>query len=262
MVNRIFFHGSAGDAKRVIRDFVAALTGTANEHSRAASAVHTVVGFAALSDIQKDFIRKAKGGIGEDGVKWPPLNPATLAYGRKAPTGKGHAPGGKDGLLTNQQLKRWRQIYGHTLARLAMKMDIGEAKGKAAAHAWTQIKKEGGRTKIDAYKDLPHEILRSSGVLFNSLSPGQLGGDDTNIIYSPPSGDGGSDQVFALKPSGVIVGTNVVYARTHNEGDAKRGIPARPFLPKNVPQSWKDRWLSAGLGAIRSGLVRALEAVA
>ena len=43
----------------------------------------------------------------------------------------------------------------------------------------------------------------------------------------------------------VIVGTNVIYASTHQNGDAKRKIPARPFLPDEdhpVPQVWWDRW--------------------
>lgn len=262
-VDRIFFRGSPDDARRIVGRFVAALAGSKNEHSEAANAVHTVVGFAALSDIKDDFVRKAKGQVGEDGVSWPRLAPATLAYGRRAPKGRGFAPGGKDGLLTKAQLKRWRQVYGHTLARLAASdTDMQSAKSRAAQIAWTVVKREGGKTKIAEYANRPHEVLRDTGVLLNSLSPGQLGGDGINLVYSPPGGDGGDQQVFQLRSDGIIIGTNVPYAKTHQEGDPKRGIPARPFLPKRVPAEWSSRWLRAGVGAVQTGIRFALEAVA
>lgn len=263
MVNRIYFNGGPDDVRMVLGRFVAALTGKSNEYSKDASAVHTVVGFAALSDIKDDFVRKARGQVGEDGVKWAPLSPKTLAYGRKAPKGRGHAPGGKDGLLTKAQLKRWRQIYGSTLARLAVKEGVtASTKGIAAGHAWNVIKAEGGKTKLSEYANRPHEILRDTGVLLNSLSPGQMGGDEANLIYTPPSGDGGAEQIFELRKDGVIIGTNVPYAKTHQEGDKKRNIPARPFIPNRVPDAWAEGWLRAGTSAVFSGIRRALEAFA
>lgn len=263
-VDRIFFRGSPDDAKRVVARYIAALTGSTNEHSPAANAAHTVVGFAALSDIKDDFVRKAKGQVGEDGVSWPPLSPKTLAYGRRAPKGRGHAPGGKDGLLTLAQLRRWRQVYGHTLARMAARENevTGAMKARAAQIAWTVVKREGGKTKIAEYANRPHEILRDTGVLLNSLSPGQLGGDGVNLIYQPPGGPGGDQQMFSLRPDGIIIGTNVPYAKAHQEGDPRRGIPARPFLPRIVPTEWTSRWLRAGIGAVQTGLKMALEAAA
>lgn len=261
MAERIYFRGSRREARRIVSAMVTALTGGSSDNSDLAAGVHTAIGFAALSDITDDFVRKSRGGVGEDGVKWAPLQPATLAYGRKAPKGKGHAPGGKDGLLTMAQLKRWRQVYGHSLARMAMSMDLGAAKVRAAQAAWSVVKSEGGQTKIAAYADRPHEILRDTGVLLNSLSPGQIGGDGASVTYSPPSGPGGSEQIFRSLSSGVIVGTNVPYAATHQNGNAKRNIPARPFLPKgDAPQTWRDRWAAVGMRgvsvAIRIAIMR------
>lgn len=257
MADRIYFQGSRREARQIVFAMVDALTGTSNENTDLAQGVHRSIGFAALSDIHDDFVRKSRGGAGEDGVTWPRLSPKTLAYGRRAPKGKGHAPGGKDGLLTKSQLKRWRNIYGTRLARFAMSMPLGSAKARAAQVAWATVKSEGGKTKIAAYANRPHEVLRDTGVLLNSLSPGEFG--PAGESYATPSGPGGDDQVFRSISNGVIVGTNVPYAKTHQVGDAKRGIPARPFLPVNeAPQVWRDRWAATGMRAVNVALRIAL----
>ncbi|MEL7336645.1 MAG: hypothetical protein AAFN70_10640 [Planctomycetota bacterium] len=236
MRNRIVFHGSTSMAVKVARDCVAALTGAQNRHTSAARSVHTVIGFALLSSVKSDFVRKARGGTGDDGIKWPPLSPKTLAYSRNPPAGarRGYAPGGKSGLLTKAQLNRWNEVYRQQLARFAMSLDLGAAKSRAAAFAWKVIKSEGGKTKLGEWGNRPHEILRDTGVLLNSLSPGTIGGDNVNLQYVPPAAPGGNQQVFVLRPAGIIVGTNVPYASTHQNGDPKRNIPARPFLPPNA----------------------------
>lgn len=93
------------------------------------------------------------------------------------------------------------------------------------------------------------EILRDTGVLLNSLSPGQMSGGLFGA-YARPSGDGGAEQVFDLLQNGVIVGTTVKYAAAHQYGYPPKGIPARPFLPESVPDVWAQRWLDAGLEAV------------
>ncbi|TWU22456.1 hypothetical protein Pla52o_35120 [Novipirellula galeiformis] len=235
---KVYFRGSRADAATLVRQVIQSLTGRGASHAILAQGVHRSIGMAALSDIHDDFVRKAKGGTGEDGVKWPPLAPATLAYGRRAPKGKGHAPGGKDGLLTRRQLKRWREIYGTRLARFAASMPLGAAKARAAKIAWATVKAEGGKTKIAEYANIPHEILRDTGVLLNSLSPGEVGSN--------------SDQIFKTILGGVIVGTNVPYAAAHQNGK-------RPFLPKGeAPQVWRDRWALTGERAITIALEHAI----
>jgi hypothetical protein len=238
MVNRIYFRGSRSNAKAVIGQAVASLGGRSSRYATFAASIHTVIGLAALSDIKLDFIRKSQGETGQDGVKWKPLSPKTLAYGRRAPKGKGFAPGGKDGLLTSDQLKRWNQVFGTRLARLAMSMPIGQAKATAAKIAWAVVKEEGGRTKIEAYASRPHEILKDTAELLNSLSPGQIGDDGVNLTAAKVQ-----SQVFEVSPGRVIVGTNVHYAAVHQYGSAKQGIPARPFIPEDVPEQWTNGWM-------------------
>lgn len=262
--------GGRREAKRIVRSFVAMLGGSAAK-TELARGVFYAVGFAALSDIHADFVRKARGGVGEDGGRWPRLSPKTLAYSRrfgpgekaalKRGAGLGRAnrlaPGGKDGLLTAAQLKRWRKIYAGTLARLAMSKPLGEAKAIAAGHAWNVLKSEGAQTKLSVFGDRPHEPLRDTGILLNSLSPGQLVGTQ----YNKPGSEGGEYQVFDSLQNGIIVGTNVPYARSHNEGDPKRGIPERRFIPKpdRIPRVWLERWTEVGMQAVASGLGQALQ---
>jgi hypothetical protein len=233
-----------------------------------ARGVFTAIGFGALSDIKDDFVRKAKGGTGEDGNTWPPLSPKTIAYHRRfgpgekaalkkaAGLGKGnrHGPGGQPGLLTAQQRKRWNAIFASRLSRLLLSMPAPAAKARAAAIAWATLKREGAKTMLEVYGNRKVEILRDTGVLLNSLSPGEITGDGSGIQYKPPSDNGGDRQVFSLFDSGVIVGTTVAYAATHQEGDPARNIPARPFLPtRGVPSIWLERWRDLGQAALAAG---------
>jgi hypothetical protein len=259
MANAIHFRGSREDAKQLVTEFVRTLGGSGSAVAGYARGVFLAIGFAALSDIQADYVRKARGETGEDGVKWPRLSPKTLAYSRrfgpgeksqlKKAAGLGRA-NNKRGLLTAAQNKRWKQIYGTRLARFAASMPMGAARAKAAQIAWETLKKEGAKTKLEVYGNRPHEVLRDTGNLLNSLSMGELSGEGAGANYSPPP-----DQKFQPLADGVIIGTNVPYAGTHQHGDAKRGIPARPFLPADaIPQVWRERWSGVGILAIGSAL--------
>lgn len=246
MAGSVFFVGARREAVAIVQAVVDSLTGANGENADLAVAVKNAVGFEALADVTDDFLVKSRGGTGVDGVKWAPLAPATLAYGRRAPRGRGFAPGGKDGLLTAAQLQRWRDIYGSRLERLALSLPPGDASSFAAAIAWTEIKKEGGKTKIGEYANRPHEIGRDTGVLLNSLSPGEL----SATTYTNPTTEGGSDQVFQPLENGVVVGTNVAYASAF----AKK----RPIVPSRIPQSWLDGWVRVANRALAAALQIAL----
>lgn len=256
MDTAVYFRGGRTLARDIARRLVLILTGQEADSLQLARGVFTAVGFQALSDVKDDYIRKARGAVGEDGVQWPPLDPKTIAYHRRfgpgeksnlkkaAGLGRGNrlAPGGKPGLLTTQQLKRWRGLYASMLARFLLSMSEREAKSKAAAIAWATLKREGAKTMLEVFGSRQVEILRDTGILLNSLSPGQISGSGASIVYTKPTGDGGAEQIFDLFESGVIIGTTVKYAATHQNGDKKRGIPARPFLPQRIPQAWLERW--------------------
>jgi hypothetical protein len=264
MTVSVHFRGGRQLARQTAYDLAAMLTGRAPDNLGLAAGVFTAVGFAALSDVKDDFVRKARGGVGEDGVQWQRLSRKYLAYQRRfgsgekqalkaaAGLGRGNrlAPGGKKGLLTTAQLKRWRQIYGTRLSRFLLSMPEGAAKARAAQIAWATVKREGAQTMLDVYGNRQVEILRDTGVLLNSLSPGQIGGNGLATSYTKPSGPGGDEQIFHLFNSGVIVGTTVAYAAVHQHGNPSKGIPARPFLPDNIPPAWLNRWSDVAQQAI------------
>jgi hypothetical protein len=285
-VTKVYFHGTREQAREIVRNLAAILTGRTRDSLNIAQGVFLALGFAALSDIKADFIRKSHGGVGEDGEQWPKLSPEYLAYQRRfgpgekralnkaagVTAGMKFAPGSilkttviehtitekivqNKGLLTKAQVKRWNLIFSRTLARLLLSMPPGEAKARAAQIAWATLKREGAKTMLDVYGHGEVDILRDTGVLLNSLSPGRI----TGSTYSKPTADGGEEQIFTTIANGVIVGTNVPYASVHNHGSAKLGIPKRQFLPKEAPRVWVERWLRVANQAFSTALRMAFQ---
>lgn len=261
------FHGRKEDARRAVAELIGQLTGKSPDRGGLARSVFYAIGFQAISDVQEAFIVKARGGTGEDGIKWPPLSKAYLAYGRRfgpgekaelrraAGLGRGNNRGiGKNsGLLTAAQQKRWRQVYSQKLAWLASRKPINEAKAIAASIAWNTIKQEGAKTKLEVYGNRQVDILRDTGILFNSISPGYFDGSN----YEKPTGEGGDQQVFMPLTDGIVVGTTVKYAAAHNDG---KGVPKRQIFPEKVPPAWMERWTKVGMQAVSIFLRRSLEA--
>lgn len=248
MSTKVYFRGSRQEAKNLVYRLMRVLTGQEPDTGGIARGVFLAVGFAALSSIKEDFIVKSRGGTGADGVKWKPLTKEYLAYGRrfgrgeaaglKKAAGLGRAnrlaPGTNKGLLTVAQKKRWGQIFARTLARMLLSLPPGEAKARAAQIAWTVLKREGAKTKLEVYGNRVVDINRDTGILFNSLSPGQISGEGSTSTYSKPSGDGGDQQIFETIGNGVIVGTNVAYAAAVNA--------IRPIVPTEAPAAWQEEW--------------------
>lgn len=76
------------------------------------------------------------------------------------------------------------------------------------------------------------QILRDTGVLMNSLSPG------------------GPGSLIEVLHNGVSVGTNVPYA--HYQHFGTKTIPARPLWPERIPDSWSDEILDT----VRQGVAK------
>ena len=281
-MSKVYFHGSRAMARQLARRVVDALTGKNDDGYRIARGVFLSIGFAALSSIKADFLVKSRGGTGEDGNKWAPLSKEYLAYGRepgeKRGSGRRFGPGektalktaagigraerfgvsGNRGLLTKDQQRRWNAIFATRLARLSLSMPLVEAKAIAGRIAWATIKREGGRTMLEVFGNRQVDILRDTGVLFNSLSPGQLDSPGPNASYQPPSGQGGDEQIFETISNGVIVGTNVPYGIYHQQGQGNR---FRPFLPTgDIPERWEQEWLDVGVLALEIGVRQMYEA--
>jgi hypothetical protein len=278
----IHFRGTRQDVRNVAYKLRAILAGRADDPHRVGYGFLLALGFGALSDIKDAYVTKADGGTDEMGISWPDLTPETKAYGRrfgpgeqsrlKGAAGLGRqnrfAPGQNTGLLTAEQLKKWKRLFAQALNRLRVSLPEKEAKERAAQIAWAQLKREGAQTKLQVYGSRKVQVLRDTGVLLNSLSPGVLSGQPPFMTYTKPSGDGGDQQEFEVSPGRVSVGTNVPYAAAHQNGTrsgvvgphkagvANRGAVRRQILPDNegqIPDVWWQRWLGIANGALQAG---------
>ena len=81
------------------------------------------------------------------------------------------------------------------------------------------------------------EILRDTGLLLNTLSPGV----ETGL------------NVFRVLPGEVIVGTNRKWAGIHHRGSRNGRIPQRRLWPE--PSKWPSNWWLDILETARQGLI-------
>lgn len=225
-----------------------ALSGHGPDSTGLVQGLQLRVGMQALSLIKEAFVVKARGGTDEAGDSWPPLTRKHIAYGRRHPgldsirrQAKAEGRPGRP-LLTKRQNERWKALYTRALRGLAAQNREGgagpEEKGHAAAYAWMVLKTEGGKTILGEYGDTPTEILRDSGQLLNSLSPGVAG----------PSGH--PNQIFRVNPGEVIIGTN-------RKGAARMHAGKRRLWPR--VETWPQRWWGLLSGTLRDGAANVLQ---
>lgn len=194
-------------------------------------------GLAILGRIRHAFVTKARGGTDEAGERWKPLSPKTIAYSKTRQRGRGGRTRTERGrpprpsqALDEKQQERWWEVYRRQLA--IYKGD----KGHAAAVAWIVLKREGAVTLLDKYGHRQVEILRDTGLLLNSLSPG---------VHS-------AEQVLRTGRGEVIVGTNRRGAKAHHTGIPGR-LPQRRLWPE--PRKWPANWWADIIDQVKQGLL-------
>lgn len=189
------------------------------------------IGLTLLGRIKRAFIVKARGGTDEAGDRWQALSPKTVAYSRRgrSKTEKKRATRPSQA-LTKKQQERWWEMYRRSLARFK-----GD-KSAAARVAWTILKAEGATTLFDKYGGRRVEILRDTGLLLNSLSPGS----------------GSAEQVLRTGIGEVTVGTNRKGAAAHHRGIQGK-LPRRPLWPD--PRKWPSSWWQDILEQVQQGML-------
>lgn len=238
----VTFRGSRSDLRRLLSALPALLTGRDPRHADLAEQLHLRVGTAALSLIREAFLDKARDGTDETGLTWPPLKPETIAYNRRHPglarqRSRAAKRGSNRPSLTAAQDRRWRQLYA---SRAGGNRATRETRARAAAYAWFHLKAEGATTVLQQYGGTKVEILRDTGILFNSLSAG-----------APMNR-------LEVQPGQVTVGTNVPYAAAHHNGT--RTLRQRRLWPE--PRTWPQRWWDELLAVLLEGAGKLAQAVA
>lgn len=127
------FRGTKSELRAILRSIPAVLAGRSPDPYGVARDIQLRMGVALLSQVQQDFVTKARGGTGRDGITWAPLKPATIARRRRSASDK---------RVARQQIA-------------------------AAKQAGTKRP-----TILELYGSRPVEIGRDTGKLFRSLSPG------------------------------------------------------------------------------------------
>ncbi len=202
------------------------------------------LGLSALELIKDAFIVKARGGTDASGLRWAPLSPYTIAYSRRhpgVPRKRQRAPFRPSWMLTVPERKRWWSLYARGLGRYK-----GD-RSHAAAVAWFILKQEGARTLMMVYGGTQVEILRDTGLLFNSLCPGAPANS------APRHAPHVNKQVFRLGTGSVTVGTSRRWAGTHHRGIPGR-LPQRRLWPE--PKRWPSSWWGELLRQMQLGMIQ------
>lgn len=222
----IYFQGTREELRQTLEMVPQILSGQVNDPTGLVEGLLLRVGMTALSLIREAFLVKARGGTDAAGDSWEPLKPATIERRRLGPEDrKNLGINRRISNLTTAQKKTYRREYRNRRAdMLARGVSQNQAESLARAQALNLIRAAGGNvpTRREILGSRTVEILRDTGVMFNSLSPGV------------------PLNVQEAKPGNVIIGTNVPYAVYHHEG---RGtLPVRRLWPE--PEDWPDEWWS------------------
>ena len=246
----LFTRASREEVERAVLDLYQQATGY-RAPGEAAHALLVRIGLANLKNIKEAFLAKARGGADITGLTWPKLSKKTIAYSRRhpgIPKGFYRALYSPSWMLMKKQRERWWKLYrqyGGAGPEGETYHQRGGNNPYAARIAWRILKAEGAKTLLGTYGGVQVEILRSAGLLYNSLSPG------VPVSHAGSAPPRVADQVFRLERAAVIVGTNRKHARTHHEGLGH--VPQRKLWPD--PSTWPPAWWDGILAAAQQGIV-------
>lgn len=221
--------------RTAIRNALSSIPNIARSGGAVAHAMMVRVGLATLGRIRRAFIVKSRGGTDDAGDSWKPLSPKTIAYSKTRRRGRSKTESRREvrpsQALNRVQRDRWWEVYRRQLARYK-----GD-RGHAAAVAWVVLKGEGAQTLVQKYGNQKVDILRDTGILLNSLSPG---------VSS-------AEQVFRVGNGEVIVGTNRKGAAAHHNGAPSHNLPQRRLWP--LVSKWPAPWWADIRDQVKQGLL-------
>ena len=125
------------------------------------------------------------------------------------------------------EMAAFLDAVGDTVANGA-KRRIMEAKTAPGGKKWDPWSKRYAKTRHGG-----HSLLRDTGALVDSIT----------------------HEVSTMERS-VVVGSNLVYAATHQFGDPDRKIPARPYLDAELEDPWERREVRSLSVAFVKGLFK------
>lgn len=203
------------------------------------------LGVVTMAFLKEAYVIKARGGIDAAGERWKPLSPVTIA--RRMEKGR-NRPITRRQQRARERVARAELEYRKAKQRILNSPTARKFYENADRQSAVKRKLWNLRQKLDQAKREYQaavgsiEILRDTGRLYNSLSPGLTG----SVLK-----DGSLD----VRPGAAAFGTNVKYAAKHHYGDGK--CPQRRLWPE--PSRWPSSWVNELRRAAASGIRRAVE---
>jgi hypothetical protein len=241
MADVVYFRGNRRQARDLVRTMKGMLTGQAPDTLGIARGVFLSVGFAALGDIQRDFIVKSRGGTGEDGVQWAPLKPATIAQRRlglkdkKLPHIAQRLAAEKEAtkaareafseqakarlkrlddelrplinryklsLPDDEAVARAKQVMAARRAVLKGQIEDEKRQANFALRGKFAVTRATGMSRESILAQRQVDILRDTGVGLASLSQGELSAKRPGATYTKPTSPAKTERGEAIREGG------------------------------------------------------------
>lgn len=251
----LYVSAHKADVMNMMRTLPSICAGDVPQYARFATALAARVGNAFLANVKRSYVEKSESGGGFDDTRWSPNAVATVK--RKVEKHLGNLRG------KAQRNQAFKQRYQEFLLLVSeTKRSLRDAYVNSTdKDIRKQQVKALDRAVRAAVGDFAHVMRRETG--FDTVRPFQLTGilRDTNRMFNslsagvadqPYAGLDAEFQIFTPEPGIITVGTNVIYASTHQHGDAERNIPARPFFPEpgKIPELWWEDIFDAARSAL------------
>ncbi len=124
----------------------------------------------------------------------------------------------------------WNAVANEVLTLIQFsyreKMEGGIGYG---GQAWEKLSRYTLKHKQPSAGYKKTDILAETGALFDSLAPGVGGAKSTAF-----------NQVNEFVQGGLLLGTKDPKADDHQHGNPDTNLPARPFVPDDIPFQWES----------------------
>jgi hypothetical protein len=240
----VYIKGRRSEVRRALLDLPRVFA-----HGDLAEGFRNLIGFALLANIKDAFVTRSgpcgpRPGFGPSaaGYAWEKLAPSTIAQRRVGPRErKGFRKSSAD--ARKERVKRRgfeKQLYRqYVTGFIAQGIGLENARYMARKRAHREVMfryRDLAKTKVDLLGQRQVEILRDTGVLLNSLSPGQISEDGRT--YTKPGGAGGDLQLMQQAAGEVVIGTALEYAAYHHSEEPRSRLPQRRLWPRFIPGEW------------------------
>ena len=228
-------------ARELVKSLAGVLTGKAPDTLGIAQGVFLSIGFAALGDIQRDYVVKSRGSVGEDGVQWDPLKPATIAARRLGPKDKKlphiaerlakEKEASKEArasfeeqakarlkkldeelrplinryklsLPDDKAVARAKQVLAARRAILKEQIDSERKTANFALRGKFAVTRATGQTRVNILSQRDVEILRDTGIGLASLSQGVLSHVGPGATYAKPTSQATTERGEMIREGG------------------------------------------------------------